>query len=82
MQLNESKIAVLRVFFDEPNQEFYLSQLSSITGLSLDTTHRSLCFWTEKNVLSFRKIGRMKLYRLNRCELTKIMERLVEVENG
>ena len=82
MRLNESKMKVLKVFFDHPESEFYLSQLRRKTSLSLDTTYRSLCFWKKKGVLRCRTLGRMKLYCLNRCELTDIMRKLLEVERG
>ncbi len=82
MRLNESKVKVLKPFLDHPQEEFYLSQIKRQVGLSLDTVHRSLRFWKEKGVLRCRPVGRMKLYCLNRCELTDIMRKLLEVEYG
>ena len=82
MRLSDTKLAVLEVFFDSPQEEFYLSQIRKMVKLSLDTVHRSLCFWSGNGVLRSRKIGRMKLYKLAKSEMTKVMKRLLEVEHG
>lgn len=81
MYLNPNKIKVVRVFINSPKKEFYLSQISKITGISLDRTHAYLNFWNDLGVLSYRKIGRMKLYKLNESKLTEAVINLLEVLN-
>lgn len=79
MRLNPSKIKIIRLFIDSPKEEFYLSQVSKSTGVSLDRTHAYLKFWVEKKALIYKTLGRMKLYKLNDSRFTRSLIRFLEV---
>ena len=79
MRLNPSKMRIVGVFIDNPDKEFYLSQINKMTGISLDRTHAYLNFWNGLGVISYRKIGRMKMYKLKKSKLTRAIINLLEV---
>jgi uridine phosphorylase len=77
MNLNSSKLKVLKLFIKHPKDEFYLSQARKMTGLSLDRTHVYLKYWESIGALSCRRCGRMTFYKLKRCRVVELLNDLM-----
>ena len=62
---SKTKIAILRLFFNNPAEEFYLRQIENITGYSVGNIRREMIKMEGNGLFLSRSMGKMKFYRLN-----------------
>nr|MBU1327690.1 nucleotidyltransferase domain-containing protein [Candidatus Omnitrophota bacterium] len=82
---SKTKIAILGLFFNEPEAEFYLRQLESITGYSVGNIRREMMKLEESGLFLSRTLGKMRLYRLNGShplynEIKNIVRKTIGIE--
>lgn len=78
MQLSSTSKKLLRVFFSNLDQEFFVNELIRKTGMYPNAVQQSLQSLLKQKVLSSSRSGRLKYYRLNASytylsEITKIV---------
>ena len=57
---------LLKVFFEEPDTEYYTRQLASIHHISVGALHRELKRLNSFGIIKAREIGNIKLFSLNK----------------
>ena len=62
---SKTKAAILSLFFNNPEQEYYLRQIEKITGYSVGNIRREMLKLEAEGLFSARYIGKLKLYKLN-----------------
>lgn len=62
---SKTKKAILELFFNTPEKEYYLRQIESITGFSVGNIRREMISLERNGLFLCRMLGKMKLYRLN-----------------
>lgn len=82
---SKTKIAILELFFNEPEGELYLRQLESITGYSVGNIRREMMKLEKSGLFLSRVMGKMKLYRLNAAypfynEIKNIVRKTIGIE--
>lgn len=82
---SKTKIAILGLFFNEPEGEFYLRQLESITGYSVGNIRREMMKLEKSGLFLNRTLGKIKLYKLNIAhplynEIKNIVRKTIGVE--
>ncbi len=65
MRLSKTSGRLLKVFFDKPNQSFYINELVRLTGLYPNGVYQGLKTLEKQKILEGFKKGRLKFYRLN-----------------
>ncbi len=61
-----SKIRILRLFFSDIEREYSIEDVAKGIGLSLGTVHPAMGQLVDSRIIRVRKIGRTKIYVLNR----------------
>ncbi|MFH1700645.1 MAG: nucleotidyltransferase [Candidatus Zixiibacteriota bacterium] len=61
-----TKRKILALFFLNPDQEYYFSEVARLTGTRQGVVQRELKTLTEAGILHFEKRGRQKFYAVNR----------------
>lgn len=82
---SKTKIAILGLFFNEPEGEFYLRQLESITGYSVGNIRREMMKLEKSGLFLSRTLGKIKLYKLNNShplydEIKNIVRKTIGIE--
>ncbi len=67
-------LAILKLFLKNPDQLYHLKKISLEAKVPLGTTFRLINKLTKLQILSITTVGKLKLYRLNRNEQTKVLE--------
>jgi len=65
MLKSKTRTAILRIFFDDPEKEYYLRQLEALTGYSVGNVRREVLMLEAGGLLRARYLGKMRLYKLN-----------------
>jgi len=63
---SKSKVKILRKMMEDENREFCLEDLVRATNLSFGTVYPALKDLVDSRIVITRKLGRSKLYRINR----------------
>jgi hypothetical protein len=80
-QLIDSKIVkILRIFFGNDKKQFYLREVSSITGVSTASTFRLLNKLVELKVISIVQPAKFKSYILADNETTRFLGQIIKRE--
>ncbi len=61
-----TKRKILELFFLNPDQEYYFSEVARLTGTRQGVVQRELRTLTEAGILNFERRGRQKFYSVNR----------------
>ena len=82
---SRTKRAILELFFNAPEKEYYLRQIESITGFSVGNIRREMISLERSGLFSCRNLGKMKLYRLNTShpiynEIKAIIQKTIGIE--
>ena len=78
---SRSKVKILRFFFKDIERDYSLDDVSKGTGLSFGTVHPAMGQLTDSRIIIVRKIGRTRVYRLNRANrLFKELSALFKAE--
>lgn len=65
MLSSKSKVKILRMLMGSPKREFCLDDIVRGTKLSWGTAHPSMNDLVSSRIITIRKVGRTKLYRIN-----------------
>jgi len=84
---SRTKRAILELFFNAPEKEYYLRQIESITGFSVGNIRREIISLERNGLFSCRMLGKMKLYRLNIShpiynEIRAIIQKTIGIEGA
>lgn len=84
---SKTKLAILELFFSNPDKEHYLREVEKITGYSVGNVRREMMVMEAEGLFSSRHLGRIKLYRLNSSfplysEMKKILQKTVGIEGS
>jgi len=63
---SKTQKAVLELFFNDPEKEYYLRQIEHLTGYSVGNIRREMVKLGKTGLFITRMLGRIKLYRLNK----------------
>ena len=76
MNISNSSKKILHVFFEKPNQRFYINEIIRATGMFPNSVQRSLLTLEKQKILKKTKSGRFVFYSIN-----KKYEYLKEIKN-
>jgi predicted nucleotidyltransferase len=84
---SKTKSAILELFFNNPEKEYYVRQLEKLTGYSAANIRREIIKLEADGLLRSRHIGKIKLYQLNKeyplyNEIKNIITKTIGVEGG
>lgn len=65
MLKSKTRASILRIFFDDPEKEYYLRQLEALTGYSVGNVRREMLMLEAGGLLRARYLGKVRLYKLN-----------------
>jgi predicted nucleotidyltransferase len=82
---SKTRIAILELFFNDPEQEYYLRQIEKLTGYSVGNIRREIIAFEKGGLFLHRMLGKVKLYRLNKTypiysELKNIVRKTISIE--
>ncbi|MDD5629711.1 MAG: nucleotidyltransferase domain-containing protein, partial [Elusimicrobia bacterium] len=63
---SKARRALLALFFTNPDQEYFPRQLERLSGVFVGNLQRELIPMEQAGLLKARRLGKLKLYRLNR----------------
>lgn len=75
---DRKKMAVIRLFIDQPEREFTLQEVARASRVPLATTYRILGRLKTLQLIEERKIKHLKTYAVAKNELTKYLETILE----
>lgn len=70
---NNTALKLLLFFIEHPKKEFYESEVSLETEISIGATNKYLKMLLEEGYLTREKKGKMNFYRLNRTEIVRFL---------
>lgn len=84
---SQTGAAILNLFFDDPQREYYLRQIEKITGYSVGNIRREIIKLESEGLFLTRPIGKIKLYRLNTDyplyeEIKNIVRKTIGIEGA
>jgi len=62
---SKTRASILRIFFNDPEKEYYLRQLEKLTGYSVGNVRREVLTLEAGGLLQVRYLGKVRLYKLN-----------------
>ncbi len=65
LRKSKARPALLALFFTNPSQEYFPRQLERMTGILVGNLQRELIRMEGAGLLSARRLGKLKLYKLN-----------------
>jgi hypothetical protein len=74
---DEKVVKIINLFFEHPDKQFYLSEVSNLSKVNIATTFRILNKLVIREFLKTNTIGKIKLYYLNRNEKTLALSRML-----
>lgn len=82
---SKTRSSILEIFFNEPDKEFYLRQLESLTGYSVGNIRREMIKLEKSGLFLSRTLGKIKLYRSNTLhplynEIKNIVSKTIGIE--
>jgi predicted nucleotidyltransferase len=84
---SKTRATILRIFFNDPEKEYYLRQLESLTGYSVGNIRREVLALEAGGLLHARYLGKIRLYKLNisyplYSEVKSIVRKTVGIEGS
>jgi uncharacterized protein len=84
---SKTRASILELFFNHPENEYYLRQIESLIGYSVGNIRREMTVLESDGLFSSRNIGRMRLYKLNKAyplfdEIKGIIRKTIGMEGG
>lgn len=82
---SKARRALLALFFTNPDQEYFPRQLERLSGVFVGNLQRELIPMEQAGLLTTRRLGKLKLYKLNRQhhlypELSSLVAKTVGLE--
>lgn len=82
---SKTRASILQLFFNHPQEEYYLRQLEQLTGYSVGNIRREMSKLAADGLFLIRAIGKIKLYRLNKAyplynEIKGIIRKTIGIE--
>jgi len=75
---DNKKLSILRLFYDEPDKNFYLREISKVSGVPVATVFRIIDKLVKLELIEQIKISKFKLYKLNDNEKTRFLGQFVK----
>jgi Fe2+ or Zn2+ uptake regulation protein len=79
---DEKIIRIINVFIKNPEKQFYLSEVSKLSGINVSTTFRTLNKFLEQGFVKTVVIGKVRLYQLERNEKTSALFKFLKKEES
>lgn len=84
---SKTRASILQLFFNHPQEEYYLRQIEQLTGYSVGNIRREMNKLAADGLFLIRAIGKIKLYRLNKAyplynEIKSIISKTIGMEAG
>lgn len=84
---SKTRASILQLFFNHPQEEYYLRQIEQLTGYSVGNIRREMNKLAADGLFLIRAIGKIKLYRLNKAyplynEIKGIISKTIGMEAG
>ena len=70
---DEKVIGIMNIFINNPEKQFYLSELSKLSRINISTTFRILNKLSEQGFLKMVVIGKVKMYQMDGNEKTRAL---------
>ncbi|NQU98027.1 winged helix-turn-helix transcriptional regulator [Candidatus Woesearchaeota archaeon] len=74
---DEKKLKVMQIFFDNPEEDFYIREVAKRTRVPVATTFRIINKLRELEIIRETKIKKFKVYRLNQTKNTEFLQDIV-----
>jgi len=76
--IDKKTVAVIGFFFQNPNKEFCLNEISEASKVPVATVYRILRRLTRYDLIKFNKIKSLKLYKINTSDAIEFLSPLFE----
>jgi len=63
---SKTRKTLVNTFFNHPDDEYYIRQLSEMHGISVGALHRELTRFERDGILRARELGNLKLFSINK----------------
>jgi Fe2+ or Zn2+ uptake regulation protein len=77
---DEKIIRIINVFIKYPEKQFYLSEVSKLSGINISTTFRTLNRFLEQGFVKTIVVGKVRLYQLERNDKTSALLKFLRKE--
>lgn len=82
---SKTRTAIMKLFFNDPEQEYYLRQIEKLIGYSAGNIRREMVNLEGEGLFTHRMLGNIKLYRLNKSypiynEFKEIIRKTIGME--
>lgn len=74
---DEKKLKVLKLFFDNPEEDFYIREIAKKTKIPVATTFRIINKLRELDIIRIKRIKKFKVYFLNRTKEVELLQDIV-----
>ncbi|MFH0731459.1 MAG: nucleotidyltransferase domain-containing protein [Candidatus Omnitrophota bacterium] len=84
---SKTRVAMLELFFNDPEKEYYLRQIEKLSGYSVGNIRREMAALESGGLFTHRMLGRIKLYKLNLdyplyMEIKGVIRKTVSIEGA
>ena len=82
---SKTRAAILELFFNDPEKEYYLRQIEKLTGYSVGNIRREIITLEASGLFTHKMLGKIKLYKLNTDyslykEIKDIVRKTISIE--
>ncbi|MFC2135664.1 hypothetical protein ACFLTH_13700 [Bacteroidota bacterium] len=74
---DEKKLQIMQFFFSNPEEDFYIREVSKKTKIPVATTFRIIYSLKELEIIKEFKIKKFKVYRLNKTKDTEFLDEIL-----
>ncbi|MFH1770744.1 MAG: winged helix-turn-helix domain-containing protein [archaeon] len=74
---DEKKLKILRFFFDNPEDDFYIREISKKTRIPVATTFRIINKLRDLDIIRIKRMKKFKVYFLNRTKEVELLQDIV-----
>jgi len=78
---DEKIIKIINLFIDNPEKNYFLTDVANLTKVNITTTFRILNKLSEKGFLKTKIIGKVRFYQLDQNEKTKELMKLLKKDD-
>ncbi|RMF56081.1 hypothetical protein D6745_00380 [Candidatus Woesearchaeota archaeon] len=75
---DRKKLSILKVFFDEPEHQFYLREVAKKSGIPVATTYRFVKQLLQAGIIKQIMVNKFKLYQLASNDKSKFLEQFIK----
>ncbi|MGV8151943.1 MAG: helix-turn-helix domain-containing protein [Candidatus Nanoarchaeia archaeon] len=79
---DEKVIDIMNLFFERPEKQFYLTEVSHLSKVNITTAFRILNKLTQKGFLKASMIGKTKVYELEKTEKIRNLSKIMIKKEG